>query len=484
MAFSTTPIRSLSRGLMIPAVIGVAVTAGFVGSTGLSLFSIVVLALAVATTALTFMGKETPRAWAHVLGGLLIGYAFIGRGFAHLGVPPVFVGEVAFALGLVAFAMRGWRHRLRPVEWLLIAFIVWGIVTTFPYVQTYGVDSIRDAALWGYAVFALIVSALVRTRASLERIVIVYAATIPFFLLWLPFGKFIPRLMGGAIPQGLTGVPILTFKDGDMAVHLVAVAAFALGGLFAAYSRNATFRNSAIFWTFWLFGMVLTFRSRGAMLSIATGLFIVLLFRPSGRLVPLGLIAAFLLSLAILFNPSIEGGGGRQISARQVVPSVLSIFQDDVAPEFDGTRRWRLEWWDKIYNYTVVGPYFWTGKGFGINLAVDDGFDVGDGVLRSPHNGHLTVLARMGVPGVGLWAAVHLAFGLAMLSLFRRASRAGDHLLSGVALWVMVFWAASMMNGAFDVYLEGPQGAIWTWSMIGIGIAAARLTPKTVEEEQ
>lgn len=484
MAFSMTPIRSLSRRFVIPGVLGIAVIAGFVGSTGLSLFSIVVLALALATAVLAFIGKETPRAWAYVLGGLLIGYAFLGRGFAHLGVPPVFVGELAFALGLVAFAMRGWRHRLRPVEWLLIAFIAWGIVTTFPHVQTYGVDSIRDAALWGYAVFALIVSALIRTRASLERIMIVYAATIPLFLLWLPFGKFIPRLMGGAIPQGLSGVPILTFKDGDMAVHLVAVAAFALGGLFAVYSKNATFRNSVIFWTFWLFGMALTFRSRGAILSIATGLFIIMLFRPSGRIIPLGLIAAFLLSLAILFNPSFEGGGGRQISARQVVPSVLSIFQDDVSPEFDGTRAWRLEWWGEIYNYTVTGPYFWTGKGFGINLSIDDGFDVVGGALRSPHNGHLTVLARMGVPGLGLWTAVHLVFGLAMLSLFRRASRAGDRLLSGVALWVMVFWAASMMNGAFDVYLEGPQGAIWTWSMVGIGIAAARLKLQTVAEDQ
>ena len=26
------------------------------------------------------------------------------------------------------------------------------------------------------------------------------------------------------------------------------------------------------------------------------------------------------------------------------------------------------------FDYTVFGDYFWTGKGFGINLADDDGF--------------------------------------------------------------------------------------------------------------
>src|SRR5450759_905246 len=36
------------------------------------------------------------------LGVLLTGYAFLGRGFAHLGVPPVYLGEVVLALGLAA----------------------------------------------------------------------------------------------------------------------------------------------------------------------------------------------------------------------------------------------------------------------------------------------------------------------------------------------------------------------------------------------
>jgi hypothetical protein len=29
-----------------------------------------------------------------------------------------------------------------------------------------------------------------------------------------------------------------------------------------------------------------------------------------------------------------------------------------------------------------------------------------------------------------------------------------------------------MTNSAFDVFLEGPQGGIWYWSLFGFGIAA------------
>ena len=39
-------------------------------------------------------------------------------------------------------------------------------------------------------------------------------------------------------------------------------------------------------------------------------------------------------------------------------------------------------------------------------------------------------------------------------------------------LWVLSFWLAFMVNAAFDVFLEGPQGGVWFWCLIGFGIAA------------
>ena len=72
-----------------------------------------------------------------------------------------------------------------------------------------------------------------------------------------------------------------------------------------------------------------------------------------------------------------------------------------------------VEWTAGLLKYTLDGKYFWEGKGFGINLADDDGYQVEeDSSLRDPHNGHLNILARAGVigfiPPKGAPPAVHM----------------------------------------------------------------------------
>jgi hypothetical protein len=41
---------------------------------------------------------------------------------------------------------------------------------------------------------------------------------------------------------------------------------------------------------------------------------------------------------------------------------------------------------------------------------------------------------------------------------------------------ILAYWLAMLVNASFDVYLEGPQGGIWFWSVFGLGLAAARLS--------
>ena len=38
-----------------------------------------------------------------VLGALLVGYAILGKTVTYIGVPPLYVGEMVFALGIIAF---------------------------------------------------------------------------------------------------------------------------------------------------------------------------------------------------------------------------------------------------------------------------------------------------------------------------------------------------------------------------------------------
>jgi hypothetical protein len=137
------------------------------------------------------------------------------------------------------------------------------------------------------------------------------------------------------------------------------------------------------------------------------------------------------------------------------------------------TRQWRLDWWNTIVDYTVRGEYFWTGKGFGENLAVSDGFETGhDPPVRSPHNIHMTFLARMGVPGLVAWVLLQAVFAVSVFRVYMRQSESeSEKWIRPMAGFVLVFWLAVMVNSTFDVYLEGPQGGIWFWSVFGLGLA-------------
>ncbi len=55
-----------------------------------------------------------------------------------------------------------------------------------------------------------------------------------------------------------------------------------------------------------------------------------------------------------------------------------------------------------------------------------------DNSLRSPHNGHLTILARTGVPGFALWAGMQLAWAAGVFDAFVRAAKAKEKALGRV----------------------------------------------------
>jgi hypothetical protein len=185
--------------------------------------------------------------------------------------------------------------------------------------------------------------------------------------------------------------------------------------------------------------------------------------------------------IAIAVNGDRDGSPAddeqRALSPRQVADNITSIFSQRAASAggLDDTREWRLQWWTDIVDYTLFGPYFWTGKGFGINLADDDGYQVAgedEAQLRSPHSAHLTALARMGVPGAAVWILLQLCFGALLVRAHRQATRVRQDSWARLHLWILSYWCAFLVNASFDVFLEGPQGGICFWSLVGFGLAA------------
>ena len=403
------------------------------------------------------------------LGCVLAGYALMGKGFAYVGVPPLFIGEITFALGLlVLFRTRCLVPLIvTPRTLCLCLLLIWGMIRTVPYVGTYGIDALRDSVILGYALFAFVVAALLLERpARLEWIVETYSR---FAWVYGLVGGFVYLLyaLDLNVPMPGTGYEIPYVRAGEAAVHLCGVAVFVLLGL-----RRVT--------TVWAIGFIVSLAmvmpNRGGLMACLVPISVAAIV--GGHVARLGrplFVCAVLFAIAYALDLKIDVPGGRGIGAVQLVDGLASIFGDSKSSNFDGTKEWRLRWWGTIIDYTVHGPYFWHGKGFGINLAEADGFVVGDAgppVLRSPHNSHLTLLARAGIPGLCFWVLTLLAWflmiGRAMVHARVRRRTAWANLFLWVACYVMAF----LIDASFDVALEGPMLGIWFWCLFGFGIGA------------
>jgi hypothetical protein len=443
-------------------------------------------ALAAGLACLLALGSRLTALFLVLLSGLLFGYLLFGRAFAYLGVYPIFVGEAVLALAVLHLVVSGPHVRLTWLHWLLLAFLSLGLLRTVPYIESDGIDALRDGALWGYGLFAIALSAAVREQ-HFGRIAALYAVAMPLFLIWIPIANLLV-LYGGDLPTLLgSNVSIVSLKLGDVGVHLGGIAAFLIVG----FGRGRLVGRVAeiSIWAAWLASFIIVGSgNRGGMLAAgAAAAAALVLMRPTRRFVARFAMAATLMLAVAALAPAITLTTGRSLALSQIAENISSIVTDSGAEKLEGSKAWRTAWWNDIVNYTFNGPYFWTGKGFGINLADEDGFQTvgeGEAPLRSPHSAHLTVLARMGVPGLVMWISLQVAFGASLLWSFLRARRHGATFWSRVDAWLLCYWLAMIVNASFDVYFEGPQGGIWFWTIVGLGLSAILIQRPLFKEAQ
>ena len=413
------------------------------------------------------------------IGLALLGYAFLGRGFAYIGIPPLYVDAVLWGLAFLALLFNPGRVKLfkLSVGWLLLTFMTWGTFRTLPYVAEYGLDALRDSVIYAYGLFALGVSGLLLRKGNLDFVSKWYAKWSPWFVLWVPVSIMIYRLFGEILPKWPWGpgggVPVINPKYGDFGVHLVGVMAFLVLGLHRDYYQGLFSKvREWVLWGAWGTSvLVLGTLNRGSFVTVLMGVFFALFLHFSRRWLKPVVIASVVLFGLYIAGVEVDLGGARKVSYEQIVLNIESILGNTDVSYLESSKQWRLNWWKKILGYTIYGDYFWLGKGFGINLAADDGFQNADGTLRSPHNSHLMILARMGVPGFVLWFMLQFLFAFSLFVAFIRARSVNQSRLARLYLWVLIYWFAFMTNANFDVFLESPQGGVWFWSLFGYGLA-------------
>jgi hypothetical protein len=427
-----------------------------------------------------------------VLSLLLLAYAVLGRGAAYLGIPlgggnSIFIGELALSFGLAALLVKGGYERFfaLPIAMPWLFFVLWNAAQTLPYLSQYGMTALRDGAEWGYSLFAVVVSAALLARPDGFAILLEnYRRFARWFVLAVPLIAAITIYSDRIAPAGFLA-HFVDVRFGDGLVNLAGAMAFAACGLVVV---------RAPWW--WILGVdlvVLGSHNRGGLIAFLAGAAVVLLCSIGGDLrgavrhfARFGGALGLLLVLSFVVDLRIDAySNERAISPQQLVLNLVGSFESTGVDALDETREWRLEWWNRILDYTLHGRYFWTGKGYGINLADDDGFQVieeGQGPpLRSPHNSHLTFLARSGVPGLALWAVLQLSWLWSVLGAFRFARRTRRRTTAGLFTFFLAYWTAAMLEAATDVTFEAPYAAIWFWTIFGVGAAAVRMVRRDAD---
>jgi hypothetical protein len=266
----------------------------------------------------------------------------------------------------------------------------------------------------------------------------------------------------------------LAHKPGNAAI----AALIALGFMWL-FPETRSARSRAVWSIMALLVMALSAtQNRGGLVGATAGAVVGLAFLPSRdrlrlivravAVIALGLGLAVQLSLKIPTTAQ-----GRVISASQLIENVTSL-KGAASGNATGTAGARDLLWSLVFKQQVADGKLVDGYGFGVNLPLlvnDTQVTGGADPLRSPHNSHDDVLARLGLIGISLWIALWLGWYWRLATGCWRLARRGMHARRQVGVLCMMVATAILVSSFFDPQLEGAQIAALLWTAFGVGVA-------------
>ena len=397
------------------------------------------------------------RAYIKLYFLVLLLYVFFNKGVAYsymaeilllAGIFILFINRKQFEIGLD-------RKQIISGIFLIVSFL-YILIGVFQY-SIFNV--LRDSLAFQYAWFAFIIYFFKNEYNFIwQKIIQIYkwaplVILLNFFLFYFIFLYLTPINIFG-------NQNIIIYKNGDKSVHLL-ISTILMFLYTEKYSRKWLIANTILIVINFL--ILLAFTRSGSVAYIFA-LFSFFLFskekilneslRKLLKYVPIIMIIGMGLFIAI----DIQGDAqGRTISLSQITDNFSSIVSSDIDGNLAENKVWRLIWWAKLVNESFTLPHFFVGKGLGMSLAGNDISNTDDN-LRSPHNFHLTILARFGY-------IVFITWIIWLVSLFKPLF---TRKLVGKNLAITSILLAFIINGSFDVFFEGPMGAFPFWTFVGL----------------
>ena len=384
-------------------------------------------------------------------------YVFLNKGIAYSYLAEFLLITGIFILFINRTKVEFGREKkqILSVFFLCISFF-YILVGVFQYTI---LNVLRDSLAFQYAWFAFIIYFL-RSEYDFiwQKIIIIYK--------WVPLVIFLNFFLFYFIFLNLPAVNIfgsqhiLMYKNGDKSVHLL-ISTILMFLYTDQFSKKWLFANLTLITINFL---ILLAYTRSGSVAYIFALFSFFYFskekiinesiRKLLKFIPFIII----IGMAIFIAADIQGDAqGRTITLSQITDNFTSILSSDIDGNLTDNKVWRLVWWAKLVNESFTAQHFFVGKGLGMSLAGNDILTT-DEDLRSPHNFHLTILARFGY-------IVFIAWVLWLVSLFKPLF---TRKLAGKTLAITSILLAFIINGSFDVFFEGPMGAFPFWTFVGL----------------
>ena len=404
--------------------------------------------------------------WPWIAGFLLLGYLTMGRSFAYLGIPPIFIGEIVLAAFLLLkprVALGTWAASLlrpSPLNGLGLALLAF---------MAYGLWQVGRGILGG--------SPVVHT---LKFFTFNYYALYLFMGIWigLHVPDFLPKLIRIiAWVNGIYGlIYIVALRD---------VAAYIPGTdvpLFSAPVAQVVVilgllcfeRDLRAVWFVLLLNVVVTlvWQVRAEWAGLALGILAWGFFAGRfGRVVAIGMAGLAVLGMVELADVRLVGRN-TEVSLSETLGRAIAPIDKDLAKKFSpyatyhaGTAEWREIWWDAIWRSVHSRPMteaFGHGYGFPLITVAPKDAQKNNEDDRTPHSVFYYALGYTGWVGVALYGALQLA----IVGLLWRSYRLGGTPAG------LVFWVMAMVRVSFEEGFETPFKAIPFYLLWGMTMAA------------
>jgi len=414
-----------------------------------------------------------------VLTILVIGYFISGKGFAYIGIPPLYIGEIILSWCGFCWLLRLSLRKIdKPfpsslIFYVLSAIVISGTIQLLFVIEDYGFLALRDYAMIGYIGYFIVsydVFKLEKHREKFYKITFsagLIAIMIQFITAFLTvdWTVIVPFTINGRpvfMPHSDTLVPVLATITSFMASGIISSGLSFIGVLCAI--GLVLFSLASLKSAFFL-GIVATM---GIYLFVKN-LYIKLFQFTTGILIILALTIITIVTL---------GGNSSKVLEDRLESEFKSLLPREILTTGNvrtgSTAEWRYIWWRKITENTLAtNPFFGGGLGSDISTAfLKDYYTLAvvedDGTIsRYPHNILFTALGRLGLVGFVVWGSLIICIVLYAFR-FARSMPLQKRPLAGFYAWSFIL--AAVANGLVQATFEAPYAAIPFWIFFGCAI--------------